>query len=56
MTPEDDPEPKSPDWFRTWGVGMIAVYVLRACIRVRGSYQFFFASGVVHQVLKSCSL
>ena len=37
MTPS-----KSPDWFRAWGVIMISVYMSRVCIRVRGSYQFFF--------------
>ena len=31
--------PKSPDWFHAWGDKMIAVYVSRVCIRVRGSYQ-----------------
>ena len=38
---EDDPGPKSPDWFRMWGVIIIAVDVSRVCIRVRGSYQVF---------------
>ena len=36
---EDDPGPESPDWFRAWGVIVIAVYASRVCIRVRGSYQ-----------------
>ena len=52
---EHDPGPKSPDWFRAWGVSMIALYVSRVCIRVRGSYQVFWPFHLAHILHPFCA-
>ena len=45
---EDDPGPKYPDWFRAWGVIILAVYVSVSAVGFVDPVSFF--------VYMSCSL